>query len=157
MSLFVGNKMKYFIAFAIILTWVSCTNKHIILPAAVPSSALSVVKTCSSDTVSKPSYQLQLKTIFQNNCNGCHAAPGSGGINTDTYADCKSLAESGQLLQVIACTPGEICMPPPPQVMDTCDRKMIQKWVKLNCPNWMQSFIFWLSQKQKFHLWVWRN
>jgi cytochrome c5 len=129
------NNLKLLFLLTVMLTCASCTNKHIILPAAAPVPAVIVVKVCSSDTVATPSYEKQLKSIFKKNCNDCHSAPGSGGINLDTYSECKALAESGQLVQVITCAPGEICMPPPPQVMDTCDRKMIQKWVKLNCPN----------------------
>lgn len=112
-----------------------CTKKKFVAPEKIVQIPLPAVpKVCSVDTIKNISYEQQLKKVFAINCNECHASPGAGGISLDSYDGCKSLGSSGQLLQVITCAPGDICMPPPPQKMDSCDLKLIQKWVALNYP-----------------------
>lgn len=64
----------------------------------------------------------------------CHAKPGSGGINLDTYEQCKATAQSGQLIPVVMYSPGNTFMPPPPQrSLDSCEIKGLNLWIKQGC------------------------
>ncbi|MEI6020961.1 MAG: hypothetical protein WCR21_07515 [Bacteroidota bacterium] len=64
----------------------------------------------------------------------CHAIPGSGGINLDTYEQCKATAKSGQLIPVVMFSPGNTFMPPPPQrSLDSCEIKALNLWIKQGC------------------------
>ncbi len=90
---------------------------------------------CSYTSTSKVTYNTNIKNILHNNCSPCHDAPGSGGINLDSYEPSVALAKSGELLQVVAYIPGEVSMPPPPQKqLDSCEIKALTLWIKEGCP-----------------------
>jgi len=83
------------------------------------------------------SYSTSIFPLFRNNCNSCHATPGSGGIDLDSYSNIKQFIIDGQLMPVVTNTDASsIIMPPPPQRhLDSCDLKTLNLWIAQGCLN----------------------
>ncbi|GIV29274.1 MAG: hypothetical protein KatS3mg028_0340 [Bacteroidia bacterium] len=81
-------------------------------------------------------YTNTLKTIFDNNCIGCHNASNpSGGYALDTYMGCKMCAQSGRLIGAVKWLPGYSPMPLGGNKLSDCTIAKIQKWINAGMPN----------------------
>jgi mono/diheme cytochrome c family protein len=104
-------------------------NSSIITPTLVAPHP------CIEKKDSVVAYTTTVKYILQTNCLPCHEYPGTGGINLDTYNSAVSIANGGELLQVITNTDSNnVTMPPYPQKhLDSCEIKAINLWIKHGC------------------------
>lgn len=104
-----------------------------------------VFKSCSYDNLEEyysdvvcdtlnVSYSQTIKPILDRNCNGCHFAGNSSGIDLETHADVKASADNGSLLASIKYEPGWSPMPKSGK-MDDCTIAKIEKWVNNGTPN----------------------
>lgn len=101
--------------------------------AQSPATGTSTPQACVYQSTSIISYSNTVSKIMTKNCYPCHQTPGSGGINLDSYAPTKALAQ-GELMDVITYNPGNIQMPPPPQkLLDSCEIKALNLWIKQGC------------------------
>lgn len=130
--------MKLFLAVISLtgLLYFSCTKKAaILIPKKTQDSTALASVSCNYNAGSSITYNNSIKDILHRGCSPCHDAPGSGGINLDSYLPAVALAKSGELQQVVAYTPGEVSMPPPPQKqLDSCEIKALTLWIKEGCP-----------------------
>lgn len=102
-------------------------------PLVTQVTNTGVTKPCEVAPKAIISYSNTVSKIIRDNCLPCHSAPGSGGINLDSYTHTKSLA-LGELMNVVICTPGNIQMPPPPKkLLDSCQIKVLNLWIKQGC------------------------
>lgn len=81
-------------------------------------------------------YQLNVKPILQNYCQGCHnASNASGGINLTTHAVVASLAQNGRLYGAVSHQPGYVAMPYGGSKLPDCTIKKIKVWVDAGAPD----------------------
>ena len=126
---------KVVFIFLVLTACLSCGKKKQEVAQNTDSTATSNA-VCKYDTATVVSYSATVKTIITSNCSACHSSPGAGGINLDTYQQCKQLAQSGDLMRVTSCSPGDVCMPPPPnKSLDSCSMKALKIWIKAGMPN----------------------
>lgn len=109
--------------FTVIL--VGCTREKVKPISIIPAPCIL------SDSVN---YSMQVAPILTSHCLPCHAYPGSGGINLDNYLDSKAIAQSGMLIQSIIHDTNYVIMPPPPHApLDSCQIKVLKRWVDTGC------------------------
>jgi hypothetical protein len=121
------------VLFIVMIFLLACT-KRVGMPPQSPSPAPLDIA-CQTPAI--PSFSADVLPIFQNNCNGCHAKPGSGGINLDQYSSISQQLLGGELMPVVTNTDvNSTIMPPPPQRhLDSCDLKTLSKWLGQSCLN----------------------
>ncbi|MGZ3900904.1 MAG: c-type cytochrome domain-containing protein [Bacteroidia bacterium] len=118
--------------YLILIILVSCTRKKgLQVKPNAPGSVSPTPVLCSFQSNVIISYSNTINPILQANCLPCHATPGSGGINLDSYSTVAATAQSGQLYQAIIHDTTYVIMPPPPQKqLDSCQVKAIWLWTK---------------------------
>lgn len=89
--------------------------------------------TCDTTNIT---YSQTIRSILTNNsCMSCHAGTGaSGGINLDTYANVKAVADNGKLYGSITHAAGYVAMPQG-GTMSSCDIKKIKAWIDAGSVN----------------------
>jgi len=69
-------------------------------------------------------------------CKGCHGgAVPSGGINFETHAGVKAMADNGKLYGAITHSPGFEPMPQGGTKMSGCDISKVKAWIDAGAPN----------------------
>lgn len=106
-----------------IMTWIEQGAQNNVCNAA----------TCDTFNVT---YNLSVKPIIQNNCQGCHSgsAP-SGGINLSTHAGLQAVALNGKLYGAVNHASGYSPMPKNGNKLQQCDIRKIKLWVDAGAPN----------------------
>lgn len=87
---------------------------------------------CDTSSVS---YSSDVQALLANNCTdaGCHSgANGVGGLDLNTYASAKSIADNGELMNRITGT-GNLM--PPSGKLAACDIEKIRAWVNDGAAN----------------------
>jgi hypothetical protein len=81
-------------------------------------------------------FATNIKPILQNFCFGCH---GNGlfqnGINFDTYAGVKTVADNGKLVGAISHASGFVAMPQSAPKLSECNINKIKNWVNSGALN----------------------
>ncbi|MBK8702317.1 MAG: hypothetical protein IPN33_01015 [Saprospiraceae bacterium] len=89
--------------------------------------------TCNTDNVT---YNLSVKPILQNYCNGCHSGGSpSGNISYSTYNGVKTTVDNGTLVGSIDHAQGYVAMPQNTSKLSACNIAIIKKWVSDGAPN----------------------
>lgn len=90
------------------------------------------VAPCDTSSVS---FSSDIQAILANNCTdaGCHSGPnGIGGLDLNTYASAKRIADDGELMNRIT---GNGSIMPPAGPLASCDIEKIRAWVTAGAPN----------------------
>ena len=99
---------------------------------------------CSSENVQElqdpcdardAAYTDDVEALLKTNCAtaGCHGGPnGVGGLDLNTYASAKEIADNGKLMDRIT---GAGNIMPPSGPMPNCDIERIRAWVNQGAPN----------------------
>src|SRR5215207_9755076 len=83
--------------------------------------------TCNSDNMT---YAANIKPILQSFCFSCHGnGLSQNGVNFDTYAGVKAVADNGKLVGVISHAPGFPPMPQSAAKLSDCNINRIKDWV----------------------------
>lgn len=128
--------MKLFLSSVLIFLFFSCTKTVGKKPMDGSVSVAPKTISCEYNSASIVSYSATVSNIFKSYCISCHASPGAGGINLDSYQSCSDFSKSGQLIPVIVYDPNNIQMPPPPlKMMDSCQVKALSLWIAQGCLN----------------------
>jgi len=124
-------KILYLFFFPFFL--LSCKKNSVI----TQDNIVTTPKSFSCQNAPVISYSSNILPLFQINCNNCHATPGSGGINLDSYFSIKQIMLSGQVMPVVTNTDvNSIMMPPPPRRhLDSCEIKTLNLWITQGCLN----------------------
>ena len=82
-------------------------------------------------------YSSTIKNILNNySCLGCHiGVDPPGGINLETYANVKAMADNGRLYGAITHVPGFKPMPDGGAKMSSCDINKVKAWIDAGAPN----------------------
>lgn len=79
-------------------------------------------------------YSGSVQLIINLNCVSCHSgASASGNIRLSNYAEVRSVASNGRLLNVIERNPGFQAMPPS-QALSACQIEKVRTWVQNGTP-----------------------
>ena len=85
---------------------------------------------------SNMTYAANIQPILENFCYSCH---GRGlfqnGINFDTYAGVKAVADNGKLVGAISHSAGFVAMPQSAPKLSDCNINRIKAWVNSGAPN----------------------
>lgn len=124
--------MRKVLSITLPLIFFSCTKD-----VGTPKKPAQEVVNFSSQNSSAVSFSATVLPLLQNNCNSCHSAPGSGGINLDSYSSVKQIILSGQLIPVVTNTDVmSTIMPPPPQRhLDSSEINALTLWLNQGCLN----------------------
>lgn len=89
--------------------------------------------TCDNNNMT---YTANIKPILQNFCFSCHGnGLSQNGINFDTYASVKSVADNGKLVGSISHTAGFAPMPQSAPKLSDCNINKIKNWVSSGALN----------------------
>jgi cytochrome c553 len=89
--------------------------------------------TCNSTNMT---YSANIKPILQNNCFSCHGnGLSENGINFDTYAGVKAVADNGKLIGAITHASGFSPMPQGGAKLSDCDINKIKDWINRGAQN----------------------
>ena len=89
--------------------------------------------TCESTNMA---FATDIKPILQNFCFGCHGnGLSQNGINFDTYAGVKAVAENGKLVGAISHASGFVAMPQSAAKLSECNINKIKNWVSSGALN----------------------
>ena len=81
-------------------------------------------------------YTANIKPILQSFCFGCHGnGLSQNGINFDTYAGVKTVADNGKLVGAISHAPGFVAMPQSAAQLSECNINKIKNWVSTGALN----------------------
>ena len=81
-------------------------------------------------------FATDVKPILQNNCFSCHGnGLSQNGINFDTYAGVKAVADNGKLIGAINHSAGFSPMPQGAPKLSSCNIAKIQDWVNRGALN----------------------
>lgn len=77
-----------------------------------------------------------IRTIIQNNCQGCHTYPSpGGGYDLSTYTGVSAIALSGYLMGTVQHSSGYSPMPKNTAQLSACDIAKLRIWVAAGAPN----------------------
>ncbi|MER3498984.1 MAG: hypothetical protein C4308_10295 [Chitinophagaceae bacterium] len=94
-----------------------------------------VCQNACGDTVNV-TYNLSVKPIITNKCQGCHSGSNpQGGIDLTTYTNVKAQVTNGKLWGAVNWNAGFSPMPKNGNKLNTCELTMIQKWINQGAPN----------------------
>lgn len=89
---------------------------------------LNPIDTCVSEDMS---FQSDILSIFDFNCNGCHGTGLSfGGITLDNHAGVKAVVDAGRLIGAIAHDDGFSAMPQGGAKLSDCNISKVTAWVE---------------------------
>ena len=81
-------------------------------------------------------YSANIKPILENFCYSCHGRGLSqNGINFDTYAGVKAVADNGKLVGAISHASGFVPMPQSAPKLSDCNINRIKAWVNAGAVN----------------------
>lgn len=82
-------------------------------------------------------YSSTIKSLLNSyGCLGCHIGSNPpGGINLETYANVKTMADNGRLYGAISHSPGFRPMPDGAAQMNSCDINKVKAWIYAGAPN----------------------
>src|SRR5215203_2453815 len=81
-------------------------------------------------------YAANIQPILENFCYGCHGRGLSqNGINFDTHAGVKAVADNGKLVGAISHASGFVAMPQSAPKLSDCNINKIKAWVIAGAPN----------------------
>jgi len=91
--------------------------------------------TCDTCDPGMFAYAADISPIISTYCRGCHSGSfPSGNIKLETFAELKTVAESGQLIGAVTGASGYSLMPPAGK-LQSCQVEQLQNWVAANMPN----------------------
>ncbi len=112
---------------AIITVAVSCSKTS--------EDKVSPVSTTTCDTTNS-TYGADVLPILKANCYSCHGNGNvNGGVNFDSQANIKSVAQSGALLGTITHSAGYPAMPDGLPQLSSCDINTIRSWINNGMQN----------------------
>jgi uncharacterized membrane protein len=108
------------IVYLFLLTFtITCTN-----------SKQDVTPQCKAESTSKITYQDDVKTIIDKNCNSCHSNKShSGGVKLEDLSDLQFWANSGELYDQIIPFGGNPPRMPKGIPLTNCEVLTIKKWI----------------------------
>ena len=81
-------------------------------------------------------YSKSIQPILESFCYDCHGRGLSqNGINFDTHAGVKAVADNGKLVGAISHAPGFVAMPQSAPKLSNCNIDKIKAWVNAGAPN----------------------
>jgi cytochrome c553 len=79
---------------------------------------------------SNMTFNADIQPILQNYCFSCHGnGLSENGVNFDTYAGVKAVADNGKLIGAITHAPGFVAMPQSAPKLSDCNINRIKDWV----------------------------
>ena len=103
----------------------SCTKKN--------EEELGTGTVCDTNNMT---YTANIKPILQNYCFSCHGnGLSENGINFDTYAGVKAVADNGRLVGAITHAAGYAPMPQSAPKLSDCNINRIKDWVNHGAAN----------------------
>lgn len=123
-----SNRMKRIVwAFVFFLLIFSCTKK------SEEELGENTNNTCESTNMT---FATNIKSILQSFCFGCHGnGLSQNGINFDTYAGVKAVADNGKLVGAISHASGFVAMPQSAAKLSDCNINKIKSWVNSGALN----------------------
>jgi hypothetical protein len=116
---------KLFSALLILSIVFSCSKNN--------EQNLGGANTCNSTNMT---FTTDIKPILQNNCFSCHGnGLSQNGINFDTYAGVKAVADNGKLVGAITHAAGFLPMPQSAPKLSDCNINKIKDWVNRGALN----------------------
>lgn len=111
-----------------------CFGFSILMYGCAKDKVKNVIPSNNCSQLDSITYTNDVQIILNSNCLPCHQYPGAGGINLDSYNESKNVALSGQLLQSVIHDTNYVIMPPPPvKSLDSCEVKIIKRWLAQGC------------------------
>ena len=109
----------------ILFTIFSCTKEN--------EQELGTGVVCETSNMT---YAANIQPILQSFCYGCHGRGLSqNGINFDTHAGVKAVADNGKLVGAISHASGFVAMPQSAPKLSDCNINRIKAWVIAGAPN----------------------